>query len=115
MSEEVKEYAVIDVGGKKQIVPVVEAQQMQPAASQQMQPAVSQQMPVPAVDPFTAILLAPFYFLQALVMLPVITMANLSKMLAMQQMPQYNMPRMVITEVVRDEKGRIMQVVERVQ
>lgn len=90
------EYLVVNEGAQKRVVPV----------RQVAQPML--------VDPLTAIVLGPLYVLQAVLMLPILTMISISNILASQQIavPQY--PKMVITEVVRDEQGRITQVIERV-
>lgn len=67
--------------------------------------------PIYVVDPLTVILFAPFYILQAILTLPVLFNMLANQRLIVSQ-PQY--PKMIITEVVRDEQGRIMQVIERV-
>lgn len=124
----VMNYAVIDDGNEKRIVQVLGPQQVQPVGiastsqpvrvvpvnSYEASPFRTGQIAL--VDPLTAILLAPLYIIQTLVMLPVYlnSILTMQQQLVMQQLATPRMPRMVITEVVRDDKGRITQVIERV-
>jgi len=62
----------------------------------------------------TYILLAPVYVLGAILLMPVIVASTLMQPNGLGGLPFQKQPKMLITEIVRDEHGRIVEVVERV-
>jgi len=91
-------YRVVEEGGTKKVERVVS-----PLYDTYQQPT----------DVMTMILLAPFYVLGAIILLPVFAASSLMQsfqggFLAPRQ------PKMLITEIVRDENGRIVEVIERI-
>jgi len=62
----------------------------------------------------TLVLLAPFYVIGAILALPALVASNLMQTMASGGFALQKQPRMLVTEIVRDENGRIVEVVERV-
>jgi len=103
MVDKNEQYAVFEEGGVKKIERVVTP------LSDQGGITFNQN-----IDPLTMALLAPFYVIGAVLALPAYIAMALIQNMQSGGVFTPRQPKMLVTEIVRDENGRIVEVVERI-